>query len=294
MPIPPRALFVSLTLLASIVLLPAAQPAAAQAGGSPAALPNSAYYRATGIDPRMCPSPVCGGVLVSLVNRRATRCADGTWAAQCHAPILDWSALGLDGSETLALEDAFRAGRVLARGRLQTVDTPFGPLPSLIVGDAWRGATGNAPSGSFFGVRSSGIVCITYPCPTLALRKLNLAVRRPLHDIDLAASGADPTTLDAGYAALYQGSGLLVAGALERFSGPAGRGHRLVASEFYTPVESRTGGRCTGGEPLPPPPDACITLWDPVCGCDGVTYGNDCERERAGVALDYSGMCRNQ
>jgi hypothetical protein len=38
--------------------------------------------------------------------------------------------------------------------------------------------------------------------------------------------------------------------------------------------------------------DACIALWDPVCGCDGVTYGNDCERLRAGAQLDHRGECK--
>jgi hypothetical protein len=40
-----------------------------------------------------------------------------------------------------------------------------------------------------------------------------------------------------------------------------------------------------------PIPDACITLWDPVCGCDEVTYGNECEADRAGVSIDHHGEC---
>ncbi len=40
-----------------------------------------------------------------------------------------------------------------------------------------------------------------------------------------------------------------------------------------------------------PLPEACPDLWEPVCGCDGVTYGNDCERLTAGVPLDHEGVC---
>lgn len=41
-----------------------------------------------------------------------------------------------------------------------------------------------------------------------------------------------------------------------------------------------------------PIPAACPDIFAPVCGCDRITYSNDCERLRAGVQLNHEGECR--
>src|SRR6476659_3510487 len=102
--------------LGAVVLLAAV---AAAGAGAAQPTPRSVLYTAQG-DPRMCPSPLCGGYWVALANGARTRCGDGTRQARCYvARAVDRNRRALSSLPAGALlRGAIEQGQPFAERRL--------------------------------------------------------------------------------------------------------------------------------------------------------------------------------
>ncbi len=204
--------------------------------------PAEPYFIVTRIDARKCAYPLCGGYFVKAVNSALTRCADGKLARECHAVELDTRALGWSDEQRTKFEASFGQGKALVKGALEPQPRGFYTGEVLRVAEAWQGQGGNKrPLGTFYSLKSTGIVCIKAPCPSFSLSTLNRpATERTIDMPDFTPARASEEAVQAAWSALEQGP-ILAAGAVVPLpaGGPQGTvyGQKLLASEFYLPAK---------------------------------------------------------
>jgi hypothetical protein len=173
---------------------------AASGSGQPAA--STAVYSVRG-DPRLCPSPLCGGYWVALANGVRTRCADGTRNARCYVA----KAVDVRRRSVSVPNDG------LVRGSLEEdAYGDFGPLGVLVVVATYTPA-GTAPvSGGYYVVTDTGVRCIRAPCFSYRVTQANGSTRTLASDVDLEAGQLTAGELARATAALQTKNGLLARG----------------------------------------------------------------------------------
>jgi hypothetical protein len=165
-------------------------------------------------DPRLCPSPLCGGYWVSLANRSRTRCHDGLHRPRCYVASA-WPA-----SRTI------HDGALVQGGIAVQNIQGFGRLGLLIAADV-RNPVGAAASGSFFRLRDIGVRCIRKPCFSIRASRLNGGGMAMVSGLDLSQT---KLRMEHGATLALRGDGLFAAG---RIASTEDGGRVFRASRVY-------------------------------------------------------------
>ena len=169
-----------------------------------------AVYRLRG-DPRLCPSPMCGGFWASRVNWRLTTCLGGTEHPSCYAASIDLSALA--AATQARARPALSSGRALAEGMFARNSNELPQLARLVASRVWLAAGPHRETGTVYRVVDTGLRCIRAPCFSLRATVVNGTRSLTLSNLDLAGAGVPPGTIGRARAALAH-SGVLVSGTI--------------------------------------------------------------------------------
>jgi hypothetical protein len=192
-------------------------------------------------DSRLCPSELCAGSFISLVNQGTTPCADGEPRTLCGDALVDLDALGLGQEQRTAFQDLLNTDRALVSGWLDPGPVHGTPVRgTLRATEGWQGAPEAAPFGAVYRVKDNGIRCVAAPCFSSDAQVVNTAEA-------VAVSGVDYSQLDDGVAQHclamrnVPGDSVLVSGEIEARpnAGPAGEGRVVVVNQCYLPLTTR-------------------------------------------------------
>ena len=175
-------------------------------------------------DPRLCPSPLCGGYWVALANHGRTRCHDGLLRPQCYVA----RAVDEDG------RPASVPGGALGRATIEPwAFEGVGELGVLVVARVLAPAGEAEPSGTFYRLRDTGLRCVRAPCFSLRAARLNGSSRLALSSVDLAPARTSRDELRRAEMALRTTNGLFARG---RVTATADGGRVFRATRVYLGV----------------------------------------------------------
>lgn len=196
-------------------------------------------------DYRRCAFPFCGGWWLTPVNRLqiALPTVDDLDAgivpepAPIYVASIDYSKLGLTDAEINRFEYLILTGQALIRGTLVDYpwtrqDPPKQPLQSLRASATWYAANTNEAFGTYLDVKSTGIVCITTPCPYFQANQVNTYWNFQFHEINFDRAELTDRQLAMAKKRIEDRS-LMMTGVRFVSQGMTGDGIGIAATQVY-------------------------------------------------------------
>lgn len=153
-------------------------------------------------DYRKCAFPLCGGWFLTPVNQHSLHLETEDEAYQNAALLpnsiyisyINYKRLGLTKEQIAEFENAIRSEQALLRGAV--VNSPASGkiitrTKTLVANGTWVGANKNTAAGPYLKISSTGIVCITTPCPYFNAALINSGYSSQFHDLSLEKAALD-------------------------------------------------------------------------------------------------------
>ncbi len=202
--------------------------------------PTSATTYSVKPDYRKCAFPACGGWYLTPVNQYSLQLENDDEAYQnslllpntIYVSSINYRALGLTPLQIKELEISLRNGQGLLAGTIS------GPVISptvtkiLIAQSAWTSPTKNEPVGTYLKVTSSGIVCITTPCPYFKAQLINSTFSTNFHELTFEKAELDREQEARAWQAVSS-SGLVLTGVRYVSQGQVGTGTGISATKVF-------------------------------------------------------------
>ncbi|WP_331344312.1 DUF6748 domain-containing protein [Cellvibrio sp. UBA7661] len=209
-------------------------------------------------DYRKCAFPMCGGWHLTPVNQYSIQLETEDQAYENSALLpnsiyvayINYKRLGLTKKQIAELGNAIRTEQVLVRGTLTKSPTSGKIITStktLVANGAWISANKNVPVGTYLNITSTGIFCITTPCPSFNAALINSDYNTHFHDFSLEKATLTEEQEAAAWEAIST-TGLIVTGTTYETTGfnetgaePA-KGTGVAATQVFFAYPAKKAG----------------------------------------------------
>jgi hypothetical protein len=192
-------------------------------------------------DYRKCAFPACGGWFLTPVNQYSLQLENDDEAYQhslmlpnsIYVSSINYRALGLTATQTKELESILRSGQGLLAGNvINPAATTNFAASTLVAQAAWTSPTKTTPVGPYLKVSSSGIVCITTPCPYFTAQVINTTYSTNFHELTFEKAELDREQEARAWQAVSSG-GLVLTGVQYVSQGQVGTGTGISATKVF-------------------------------------------------------------
>ncbi len=201
-------------------------------------------------DLRKCAFPMCGGWFLTPINQYSLQLENEGEAYQSlsllpnsiYVANINYKALGLKPAQIEVLEADMRNEQALLRGNItsnsQAKTIAPSPTKTLVVKGAWIGANKTVALGPYLKVASSGIVCITTPCPYYRASLVNSLYSTNFHELTLTKAELTREQEAQAWQAVAS-EGLIMTGLTYESKGQTGPGTGISATKVFFPFPTK-------------------------------------------------------